>query len=305
MSNSSIYALYRFKTEESLEGCASDLDKYIGRYSKLVMESRGLEDAVENARRLFNEATPMHKAEAEQALAEAQTNLQQYKENTSFVVPANLLVIQRGDRRPESLIYTPLFLRHCPDTESRATLMFDGGFGARPSYDIRFDFGCNDGWTLVEVTSMQSGIGVVARNSLIQFCDTVVLSAFGSSENNEARKRFDRPTYSEFSKVQGQNPVQTSASSSGGGGCFIATAVYGSYDCPQVWTLRRFRDYQLAQSKPGRVFIKAYYAVSPMVVKLFGNAKWFKKACRKPLNALVERCCKEGYSNAPYEDKSW
>lgn len=24
-------------------------------------------------------------------------------------------------------------------------------------------------------------------------------------------------------------------------GCYIATCVYGSYDCPQVWILRRFR----------------------------------------------------------------
>lgn len=26
-------------------------------------------------------------------------------------------------------------------------------------------------------------------------------------------------------------------------GCYVATCVYGSYDCPEVWTLRRFRDY--------------------------------------------------------------
>ena len=26
-------------------------------------------------------------------------------------------------------------------------------------------------------------------------------------------------------------------------GCYIATAVYGSYDCPQVWTLRRYRSH--------------------------------------------------------------
>ena len=25
-------------------------------------------------------------------------------------------------------------------------------------------------------------------------------------------------------------------------GCYIATCVYENYDCPQVWTLRRFRD---------------------------------------------------------------
>ena len=39
------------------------------------------------------------------------------------------------------------------------------------------------------------------------------------------------------------------------GGCYVATAVYGSYDCPQVWTLRRFRDYTLAGSWYGRTFI--------------------------------------------------
>lgn len=31
-------------------------------------------------------------------------------------------------------------------------------------------------------------------------------------------------------------------------GCYVATCVYGSYDCPQVWTLRRYRDYKLAES---------------------------------------------------------
>jgi len=28
-------------------------------------------------------------------------------------------------------------------------------------------------------------------------------------------------------------------------GCYIATAVYGSYNCPEVWTLRRYRDIKL------------------------------------------------------------
>ena len=54
-------------------------------------------------------------------------------------------------------------------------------------------------------------------------------------------------------------------------GCYVATAVYGSYDCPQVWTLRRFRDYTLAETWYGRAFIRAYYAVSPTLVKWFGS----------------------------------
>lgn len=36
-------------------------------------------------------------------------------------------------------------------------------------------------------------------------------------------------------------------------GCYVATAVYGSYDCPEVWTLRRFRDERLAQTWNGRL----------------------------------------------------
>ena len=56
------------------------------------------------------------------------------------------------------------------------------------------------------------------------------------------------------------------------GGCYVATCVYGSYDCPQVWTLRRYRDYTLAETWYGRLFIHTYYAISPTIVKLFGNS---------------------------------
>ena len=40
------------------------------------------------------------------------------------------------------------------------------------------------------------------------------------------------------------------------GGCYIATCVYGSYDCPQVWTLRRYRDETMAESWIGRFLLK-------------------------------------------------
>ena len=49
-------------------------------------------------------------------------------------------------------------------------------------------------------------------------------------------------------------------------GCYIATCVYGSYDCPQVWTLRRFRDYTLDETWYGRLFIKCYYVISPRLL---------------------------------------
>lgn len=89
------------------------------------------------------------------------------------------------------------------------------------------------------------------------------------------------------------------------GGCYVATAVYGSYDCPQVWTLRRFRDYTLAETWYGRAFIKTYYAISPTLVTWFGNTAWFKNMWRKPLDSMVERLHEQGVEDTPYIDKEY
>lgn len=88
-----------------------------------------------------------------------------------------------------------------------------------------------------------------------------------------------------------------------GGGCYVATAVYGSYDCPEVWTLRRFRDNTLDPVWYGRLFIKAYYAISPTLVKWFGETIWFKKLWRGPLDNLVAKLKRDGVESTPYVDK--
>ncbi len=51
--------------------------------------------------------------------------------------------------------------------------------------------------------------------------------------------------------------------SGGGGGCFIATAAFGSYQEHHVWILRQFRDRYLLTSIPGRAFVRFYYSHSP------------------------------------------
>lgn len=88
-------------------------------------------------------------------------------------------------------------------------------------------------------------------------------------------------------------------------GCYVATCVYGSYDCPQVWTLRRFRDYALAETWYGRAFIHAYYAISPTFVRWFGHTKWFKTLWRSKLNHMVKLLNEQGFENTPYNDKPW
>lgn len=85
-------------------------------------------------------------------------------------------------------------------------------------------------------------------------------------------------------------------------GCYIATCVYGSYDCPEVWVLRRYRDAKLASSWYGRLFIKLYYFFSPTMVKLFGKSKWFHKIFKPKLDKLILSLSQQGYENTPYSD---
>ena len=96
---------------------------------------------------------------------------------------------------------------------------------------------------------------------------------------------------------------QSRSSSGSGGGCYIATAVYGSYNCPQVWLLRRYRDNGLAKCILGRLFIRAYYAVAPTLIKWFGKNKFFNNLCRKVLNYKVQQLRKLGIEDTPYLDR--
>lgn len=85
-------------------------------------------------------------------------------------------------------------------------------------------------------------------------------------------------------------------------GCYVATCVYGSYDCPEVWTLRRFRDCTLNVTWYGRAFIKVYYAISPIIVKIFGNQKWFQVFWKKKLDKIVYSLNQKGIDNTRYND---
>jgi tetratricopeptide (TPR) repeat protein len=104
-------------------------------------------------------------------------------------------------------------------------------------------------------------------------------------------------------RIKAIDPSYTYQKSASSGGCYIATAVYGSYDCPQVWTLRRYRDYTLAETWYGRAFIHTYYAISPTLVKWFGHTDWFKKIWKGKLDSMVANLNAKGIEDTPYEDR--
>lgn len=118
-------------------------------------------------------------------------------------------------------------------------------------------------------------------------------------ESGNARKAFN-------AKHRNAPITNTSTkNSTSSGGCYVATAVYGSYDCPQVWTLRRFRDDVLASSFVGRLFIRTYYAISPTLVKWFGHCDWFRNLWKPTLDRMVAKLNANGTADTPYQDRSW
>ena len=100
----------------------------------------------------------------------------------------------------------------------------------------------------------------------------------------------------------GESGETTSSSTKNISGCYIATCVYGSYDCPEVWSLRRYRDYYLKERLFGRMFIRVYYFISPKLVKLFGKTKWFNRIFKKYLDKKINKLRDAGYESTPYLD---
>lgn len=96
--------------------------------------------------------------------------------------------------------------------------------------------------------------------------------------------------------------VKSSGSNNKSEGCYIATAVYGSYDCPEVWTLRRYRDFKLYSTLRGRLFIRIYYKVSPMLIKFYSKKSWFKTITKFQIDKIVTKLQEKGYSSDRYFD---
>ena len=147
--------------------------------------------------------------------------------------------------------------------------------------------------TFVYNTQAGAGVGGNAwhKNLLNQVKNAYI------TELNQIASVHNEPYIQEL--IAKMNALQTA------GGCYVATCVYGSYDCPQVWTLRRYRDYTLAESWYGRAFIRTYYAISPTIVKWFGSTEWFKNLWQNKLDKMVSKLRSNGVEDTPYQDREW
>ena len=67
------------------------------------------------------------------------------------------------------------------------------------------------------------------------------------------------------------------------GGCFIATAAYGTPTVEEIDVLREFRDSVLLESIPGSIFVSLYYQVSPPVADFIAGNELLKTMVRQLL----------------------
>jgi hypothetical protein len=73
----------------------------------------------------------------------------------------------------------------------------------------------------------------------------------------------------------------------GAGGCFIATAAFGSYENRWVWVLRDFRDQVLLEHGVGRSFVEWYYANSPNAAAWIAAHGWARVTTRIALVPVI------------------
>ena len=93
------------------------------------------------------------------------------------------------------------------------------------------------------------------------------------------------------SEYSNEASVTTAATQRSGGtssgGCFIATAAFGSSLAPQVETLRKFRDRILMKSAVGRKFVQAYNHYSPALAAIVEEHETVRVLVRFALLPLV------------------
>lgn len=92
------------------------------------------------------------------------------------------------------------------------------------------------------------------------------------------------------------SPIDTGGDSEGsvdsgdegdGGGCFVATAAYGSPIHPYVEVLRNFRDRYLMTNRLGREFVDLYYKYSPSLSEIITEHRILKITIQIKLMPLV------------------
>ena len=104
-----------------------------------------------------------------------------------------------------------------------------------------------------------------------------------------------------------EEQMESESDSTEGGGCLIATAIYGSELAPQVQQLRELRDNKLLQTESGTDFIESfnsvYYLFSPTIADLQRESPVFREAVKIAITPMISSFSILNYVDLNSEEK--
>ena len=121
---------------------------------------------------------------------------------------------------------------------------------------------------VVDVARASSGL----TNGQLYHFVVVSVDAFGNATPSERIDGTPQPTEDLWRRYRDDG--------GGAGGCFIATAAFGSYENRWVYVLRDFRDEVLLSTASGREFVDWYYAHSPPAAAWIAERGWARALTR-------------------------
>jgi hypothetical protein len=87
--------------------------------------------------------------------------------------------------------------------------------------------------------------------------------------------------------MQDNHSITANFAAVGGGGCFIATAAYGTPMAEEIQILREFRDEYLLTNPVGKAFVDFYHTVSPPMAEFITEHPSLKPIVRAGLAPAV------------------
>lgn len=107
-------------------------------------------------------------------------------------------------------------------------------------------------------------------------------------------KGLDLPKRCKECREQGKRPTYNNSHSSGGGGCFLTTAVCEYFgkedDCYELTTLRSFRDNWLSKQENGDLQISLYYNCAPRLVEKMKASPDYAETCEELMGTYIRPC---------------